>query len=353
MNDKKVVFSGIQPTGKLHIGNYLGAIDLWKENQSQNRNIFCIVDMHAITVPEAITPKALKEKTREVAAIYLASGIDPRQSDIFIQSQIKEHAQLSWYLNCVTPLGWLGKMTQFKDKSQKGESVGAGLLNYPVLMASDILLYQTDIVPVGKDQQQHLELTRNIAQRFNSLYGETFKIPEALIRSKGAKIMGLDDPTKKMSKSIGEVNPNHSIGILDEPQIIRKSIMRAVTDSGNDTSIYTCGEGVKNLLTIYQAITKLPDDSVDKHFVGKGYGFLKKEVADTVITLLSPIQQEYKKIIDDKSYIDNILLNSANNIRPIAAKTIDKVEKGMGIGGGLRKPAQSDHSQTQGKDTSR
>ena len=231
---RAVVFSGVQPTGKLHIGNYIGAISQWVEHQDKYESIFCIVDLHAITIPEAVRPEYLRAKTREVAALYIACGIDPDRAAIFVQSHVSAHAELAWILNCVTPLGWLERMTQYKSKAAQAESVGTGLLVYPALMAADILLYDTNFVPVGEDQRQHIELTRDVAERLNHLFGPVFTIPEAMIREGGARIMGLDDPTAKMSKSIGEVQAGHSIGLLDEPSAIRKAIMRAVTDSGSE-----------------------------------------------------------------------------------------------------------------------
>src|SRR4051794_20445258 len=280
------VLSGIQPSGNLHIGNYLGELGNWVRIQHDYESIFCIVDLHAITVYQ--DPNELRSKIREIAALFLAAGIDPKHSRIVVQSTVAAHAELAWLLTCVTPMGWLERMTQFKAKSAAQESVGDGLFQYPVLMAADILLYQAAIVPVGEDQMQHLELARDIAQRFNSLYGETFTMPATRLASVGARIMGLDDPTSKMSKSA--VGAGHRVGLLDPPDKIRKTIMKATTDSNPVVDFDTMGPGVKNLLAIYQAFSGWTSDEMSAHFAGMRYGDLKKQVAEATIASLEPMQ---------------------------------------------------------------
>jgi tryptophanyl-tRNA synthetase len=329
---KPVVFSGIQPTGKLHIGNYIGAITQWVENLDRFDNIFCIVDLHAITIPEVVRPEYLRAKTREVAALYVASGIDTDRAAVFVQSHISAHAELAWILNCLTPLGWMERMTQYKAKASRQESVGTGLLVYPALMAADILLYNTNYVPVGEDQRQHIELTRDVAERFNHMFGPVFTIPEAMIREGGERIMGLDDPTAKMSKSIGEEQAGHSIGLLDPPGAIRKAIMRAVTDSGSEVLFEKASPGVLNLLNIYQVLSRKSRQEVEANFEGKGYGTLKKETADLVIACLEPLQKRYAEITADQSYIEGILKEGADRIRPTAEATLARVKEQMGIG---------------------
>jgi tryptophanyl-tRNA synthetase len=285
---KARVLSGVQPSGHLHLGNYLGALKNWAEIQGSYESIFCIVDLHAITVYQE--PAVLAAKIRETAALFIASGIDPKQSSIVVQSSISGHAELSWMLTCVTPIGWLNRMTQFKAKSEKQETIGDGLLQYPVLMAADILLYQAKIVPVGEDQAQHLELARDIAQRFNALYGETFVMPETRLPAVGARIMGLDDPTVKMSKSVG--GANHAIALLDPPELIRKKIARATTDSQPAIDLNNMAAGVSNLLTIAQAC----DASVTKESVaGMRYGDFKKRVTEAVVSRLEPIQKNVSR----------------------------------------------------------
>ncbi len=326
---KKTVFSGIQPTGNIHIGNYLGAIQHWVSSQDNYNNIFCVVDLHAITVPQ--DPKVLKTKSRELAGLLLASGIDPEKSELFVQSHISEHCELAWILNCVTPMGWMQRMTQFKEKSEKQkELVSVGLFDYPVLMAADILLYQTDLVPVGEDQKQHVEITRDIAQRFNSTYGETFKIPEPVIAEIGARIMGLDDPTKKMSKS--ETSQNHAILLLDPPDSIRAKVMRATTDSLREIKFDENRPGVYNLLVIYELFTKKSREEIESIYEGKGYADFKKDLAEVIIEGIRPVQERYKEITKDPAYIDSILTKSAEKLRPIANKTVNLVKERMGIG---------------------
>lgn len=325
---KKRVFSGIQPSGNLHIGNYLGAIKNWVAEQHKYHNVFCIVDLHALTVPQE--PQALYQKTREVALLYLACGIDLEHCAIFAQSHISAHSELTWLLNCITPLGWLERMTQFKDKATKQESVGTGLLDYPVLMAADIILYDTHYVPVGEDQKQHLELTRDIAQRFNHLYGETFVIPEVLIPKAGARVMGLDDPTSKMSKS--EEKQGHALHLLDPPKVLRKSIMRATTDSLNRIAFDRENQpGIYNLLNIYQAITGQSEEEILSEFEGQGYGNLKKRVVEAVIATLEPIQKRYHEMAEEPGYVDQVLKEGADRVRPIAEHRLHDVQKKMGL----------------------
>jgi tryptophanyl-tRNA synthetase len=324
MELKARVFSGVQPSGQLHIGNYLGALKNWAEIQGAYESIFCIVDLHAVTVYQE--PKELASKIRETAALFLAAGIDPAQSSVIVQSSVAEHAELAWMLTCVTPLGWLQRMTQFKAKAEKQEIIGDGILQYPVLMAADILLYQAAIVPVGEDQSQHLELTRDIAQRFNSLYGETFVVPATHLPIVGARVMGLDDPTQKMSKSA--TGSFHAIALLDDPKTIQKKISRATTDSQPAVDIETMGPGIANLLTIAQAC----DPSFTKESVnGLRYGDFKKRVTEAVIARLEPIQIRYREVTADPAYIDGILTRGKQHVLPIAQDTVRKVKAAMGL----------------------
>jgi tryptophanyl-tRNA synthetase len=321
---KARVLSGLQPSGQLHIGNYLGAVKNWAEIQGGYESIFCIVDLHAVTVYQE--PKELAAKIRETAALFLAAGIDPEQSSVIVQSSVSGHAELAWMLTCVTPLGWLQRMTQFKAKAEKQETIGDGLLQYPVLMAADILLYQAAIVPVGEDQSQHLELTRDIAQRFNSLYGQTFVVPATHLPIVGARIMGLDDPTQKMSKSA--TGSGHAIALLDDLKTIQKKILRATTDSQPAVDVETMGPGIANLLTIAQAC----DSSVTKESVnGMRYGDFKKRVAEAVIARLEPIQKRYREVTADPAYIDGILTRGREHVLPIAEDTVRKVKSAMGL----------------------
>jgi tryptophanyl-tRNA synthetase len=325
---KKRVFSGVQPSGNLTIGNYLGAIKNWADEQHKYENVFCIVDLHALTVPQ--DPVELYQKTREVALLYLACGLDLQDCAIFIQSHIPAHSELTWLLNCVTPLGWLERMTQYKDKAAKQESVGAGLIDYPVLMAADIILYDSHYVPVGEDQKQHVELTRDIAQRFNNLYGETFVLPEVLIPKAGARIKGLDDPTAKMSKSSNV--QGHALRLLEPPDVLRKSIMRATTDSLNRIAFDPENQpGVTNLLIIYQAQTNKNQAEILAEFEGKGYGHLKKQVAEAVIATLEPIQQRYHDMAKDPAYIEQLLVQGADRVRPIAEHRLRVAQERLGL----------------------
>ncbi|MCL6545984.1 MAG: tryptophan--tRNA ligase [Bryobacteraceae bacterium] len=321
------VFSGVQPSGNLHIGNYLGALKTWTRLQHDYECIYCIVDLHAITVYQ--DPKELLQKIRDTAALFLASGIDPQVSSVIVQSSISAHAELAWMLTCVTPMGWLSRMTQFKAKAEKQETVGDGLFQYPVLMAADILLYQAAIVPVGDDQTQHVELTRDIAQRFNSLYGETFVVPETKLPAVGARIMGLDDPLKKMSKS--EPGSGHAVALLDPPEAVRRKIMRATTDSNPAVDFDALGPGVQNLLNIFQAFSEWSDDQMRAHFSGMRYGELKKQVAEMVITHLEPLQARYRQIISEPGYLDGVLREAAARVRPIADSTVELVKRRMGL----------------------
>ncbi len=325
---KKRVFSGIQPSGNLHIGNYLGAIKNWVAEQHKYHNVFCIVDLHALTVPQ--DPAELYQKTREVALLYLACGLSLADCAVFIQSHIPAHSELTWLLNCVTPLGWLERMTQYKDKAAKQESVSTGLIDYPVLMAADILLYDSHYVPVGEDQKQHVELTRDVAQRFNNLYGETFVPPEVLIPKAGARIKGLDDPTAKMSKS--STVQGHALRLLDPPGVLRKSIMRATTDSLNRIAFDAENQpGVTNLLTIYQALTNKNEEEILAEFEGKGYGNLKKQVAEVVIATLEPIQARYNQMAEDPAYIEQVLKEGADRVRPIAENRLRVAQERLGL----------------------
>ncbi len=294
---KKRVFSGIQPTGQIHLGNYLGAIKHWVELQDEYENLFCIVNSHAITLP--IEPIFLKSQTYELVKLLLACGISPKRSGLFIQSEVDEHPALAWLLDCQVSMGEMQRMTQFKDKSLKNpKSVNVGLFNYPILMASDILLYQSDLVPVGEDQKQHLELTRNVAEKFNRDFGDCFKVPEPLIAKVGARVMGLDDPKVKMSKS--HKGANHAIFLLDEPDVIVKKIKKVITDSMGVIAFDEKREGIFNLLNIYMLLSDESPEKIEERFKNKGYGDFKKELAEVVIQSLKPIQERYKEISDDE-----------------------------------------------------
>ncbi len=328
---RKRVFSGVQPTGNIHLGNYLGAIRNWVADQREFDNLFCIVDLHAITILP-IDPHELHMNTRKVAALFLACGLDPRYCRLFIQSHVRQHAEASWIMNCFTPIGWLQRMTQFKTKAGENmESVGTGLLCYPVLMACDILLYQTHYVPVGEDQRQHLELTRDLAQRFNSMYGqEVFTIPEPQIRQVGARIMSLDDPTKKMSKS--DSNDFSRINLFDDPKLIKKKIARATTDSLRSVKFDEARPGITNLLTIYQMLTGQSQQEIEAEFEGKGYGDFKTALTDRVVATLEPIQQRYYELINDLPTLEAILKQSADEVRPLAEATLQHIKQVVGLG---------------------
>jgi len=330
--NKKRIFSGIQPSGMLHLGNYVGAILQWLEVQHQYQSFFCVVDWHTLTIPQALTAKQRVANCHQTIALYLACGIDPKACTLFIQSHVKEHTELAWILNCVTPVGWLERMTQYKSKSQTQKSVGAGLMNYPVLMAADILLYQTDIVPVGDDQKQHVEISCDIAERFNHMFGPTFKVPKVEIRESGARIMGLDDPTQKMSKSIGELKAGHLVGLLDSEKQLKKTIMSAVTDSSQETRFDHAGAGVLNLLAIYQTLSKQSKTQIEERFAGQGYGFLKKSVIEIVLETLTPIQQRYNDLIKNWDYLNQIIQTGSETARACACLTMTKVNQTLGLG---------------------
>ena len=317
----------MQPSGNLHIGNYLGALKNWVKIQYDYECIFCIVDLHAITTYQQ--PEELRAKIVEIAALYLAAGIDPKHSSIMVQSTVPAHAELAWMLTCVTPVGWLERMTQFKAKSAAQESISDGLLQYPVLMAADILLYQAAIVPVGEDQSQHLELTRDIAQRFNSLYGETFIMPSTSLPAVGARIMGLDDPAVKMSKSAA--GAGHAVALLDPPETIRKKLLRATTDSNPGVDFEALGAGVANLLGIYQAFSGWDNNQMRAHFSGMRYGDLKKQTAEMVVSHLEPFQQRYREIVSDPEYVKGVLRAGAERVTPIANSTVGMVKRRMGL----------------------
>lgn len=324
---KARIFSGVQPSGNLHIGNYLGALKNWVKIQGDYESIFGIVDLHAVTVYQ--DPSELRAKIRETAGLFLAAGIDPKQSSIVVQSSVPEHSELAWMLTCVTPVGWLERMTQYKAKAQAQETVGDGLLQYPVLMAADILIYQAAIVPVGDDQAQHLELTRDIAQRFNSLYGETFTMPATHMPAVGARVMGLDEPDKKMSKSA--TGTGHAIGLLDPPDQIRKKIMRATTDSQPCVDFEHMGAGVRNLIEIAQAFMDWTSEQSQAEFNGLRYGDLKKKVAEIVATRIEPFQQRYREIRSEPGYLDGVLKQGADHVAPIANSTVRLAKERMGL----------------------
>ncbi len=324
---KKIVFSGVQPSGNLHIGNYLGAISQWVKMQDEYNCIFCVVDYHAITVKQ--DPKVLRKKIIDAAKLYIALGIDPKKSVIFQQSDITAHAELTWILNCVARIADLNKMTQFKEKAGKNqETVSVGLYDYPILMAADILLYDTDAVPVGDDQAQHVELTRVLARRFNTQFGDTFKVPELIIRKEGARIMSLDDPTKKMSKSAA--SEYNYIALADDPVKAESKILKAVTDSGKEI-IYDPDKkpAIANLLTIYSLLSDIPIKELEKKYQGKGYGDFKKDLAGVIKAFLIKFQEKYNSIKD--SEIKKILKNGSDRIKPIAEETIKRTKKKIGV----------------------
>ena len=324
----KRVFSGVQPTGNIHLGNYLGALKQFVELQEDNECIYCIVDEHAITVPQ--DPKELKKHILDVAALYLAVGLDPKKSIIFVQSQVSGHAELGWILTCCANTGELFRMTQFKAKSQGKESVGAGLLTYPTLMAADILLYDTDVVPVGNDQKQHIELTRDLAIRVNHHYGKTFVVPDGRFMKEGARIMALDDPTSKMSKSAENIHSR--ISLLDEPSKIKKSIMKATTDSDGIVKFDAENKpGISNPLNIYSALSEKTVAELETMYEGKGYGDFKKDLVEVTIDALAPIKQRYQEIRESKELIE-ILNDGAQKADAIAQETMKRVRKNFGLG---------------------
>ncbi|WP_427339688.1 tryptophan--tRNA ligase [Caloranaerobacter sp. DY30410] len=328
MSDKKVILSGIKPSGELTLGNYLGAIKNWIELQDEYECYYCIVDLHAITVPQV--PKDLRRNTLEILAQYIASGIDPEKNTIFIQSHVSEHAELAWVLNCLTYMGELNRMTQFKEKSRKNEAnLNAGLFTYPVLMAADILLYQADLVPVGEDQKQHLELARDIAKRFNNRYSETFKIPEAYISKVGARIMSLQDPTSKMSKS--DSNENGYILLKDSPDVIRRKIKRAVTDSLNRVKYCDEQPGIKNLITIYSKLSGDSIEEIEKRYEGQGYAKFKADLAEVVVEGLRPLRERFEDLMKNKDYLEKVYIEGANRAQRVARKTLSKVYRKVGF----------------------
>ena len=327
---QELLFSGIQPTNNIHIGNYIGALKQWVEIQHRYRCLFCVVDLHAITVPQ--DPKMLRENILNVAATYLAVGIDPERSAIFIQSEVPQHAELGWILGTMTKIAELERMTQFKDKSVKrGENVGAGLFTYPALMAADILLYGTTVVPVGEDQLQHLELTRVLARRFNAEYGETFAVPQALVQKIGARIMGLDDPSGKMSKSAASAY--NYISLTDDADTIRKKFSKAVTDSGTAIAYDAVKRpAISNLLTIFHHATGRPIKEIEAEFAGKGYGDFKKALAEAVIAMLQPVQERYRVYRDDPKQLMKILDNGRDAAAEMAEKKMKVVRERVGLG---------------------
>lgn len=323
----KRIFSGIQPSGNLHIGNYLGAIKNWVKLQDEFESIFCVVDLHAITVPQ--DPEELRKKTLEIAKIYLASGIDIQKSSIFIQSHVHEHTELTWILNTIAKMPELDKMTQFKDKTQKGgrESAAVGLYDYPILMVADILLYDAEKVPVGEDQVQHVELTRTIGKRFNSRFGETFVIPEPFVVKEGMRIMALDDPTSKMSKSAA--SEYNYIALTDDADTIRKKIKKAVTDSGSEIKYQDDKPALKNLINIYCGFSDKTPKEIEKMYVGKGYGDFKNDLAEVIVASLKPIQEKMQALSDEE--VLKILEDGANKVRSIAEKKMQEVKKKVGF----------------------
>ena len=325
---KKIIFSGVQPSGTLTLGNYLGALKNWAELEEDYRCYYCVVDMHAITVRQ--DPAELRRRTLDVAALYMAAGIDPKRSVIYVQSHVPQHAELGWVLNCFTYLGELSRMTQYKDKAAKHQdNLNSGLFTYPVLMAADILLYQADLVPVGSDQKQHVELTRDLATRFNNLYGDVFTVPEPYIGKAGARIMSLQEPTSKMSKS--DPNPNGYISILDDADTIRRKVKRAVTDSDGEIRLSPDKPGVSNLLAIYAACRGVTPEQAEAEFSGMGYGALKDGVSEAVIAELAPLQEKYRAIRGDKGYLEGILRENAEIASRAATKTLRKVHKKVGF----------------------
>ena len=328
LGDKKVLFSGMQATGNLTLGNYLGALKNWVNLSDEYECFYSVVDMHSITVRQ--DPAVLRKRARALLTLYIAAGLDPEKNCIYYQSHVSGHAELSWILSCFTYMGELNRMTQFKDKAAKhADNINAGLFTYPVLMAADILLYQADVVPVGIDQMQHLELTRDIAQRFNGIYGDVFTIPEAYIGKVGAKIMSLQDPAKKMSKS--DENPNGSIYLMDDPDTIMRKFKRAVTDSEGQILYRDEQPGIKNLISIYCACTGKTPEEVEREFDGKGYGEFKPAVGEAVVSVLKPLQERVDELSRDKGYIDSVIKNNAEKAQYFANKTLRKVQKKVGF----------------------
>lgn len=328
IGDQKVLFSGMQATGNLTLGNYLGALKNWVNIADEYLTFFSVVDLHSITVRQ--DPAELRKRARNLLTLYIAAGLDPEKNCIYYQSHVSGHAELSWILNCFTYMGELNRMTQFKDKAAKhADNINAGLFTYPVLMAADILLYQADVVPVGKDQMQHLEITRDIAQRFNAIYGDVFTIPEPYLGKAGAKIMSLQDPGKKMSKS--DENPNGSIYLMDDPDTVIRKFKRAVTDSEAQIVYRDEQPGIKNLIDIYVACTGKSVEDVVKEFDGRGYGEFKLAVGEAVVSELRPLQERFAQLSKDKAYIDSVIKNNAQKAEYYATKTLRKVQKKVGF----------------------
>lgn len=328
LNDKKVLFSGMQATGTLTLGNYLGALKNWVTLSDEYETFYSVVDMHSITVRQE--PAVLRNRARSLLTLYIAAGLDPEKNCIYYQSHVSGHAELAWILNCFTYMGELNRMTQFKDKAQKhADNINAGLFTYPILMAADILLFQADVVPVGIDQMQHLEITRDIAQRFNSIYGDVFTIPEAYLGKTGAKIMSLQEPTKKMSKS--DENPNASIFLTDDPDTIIRKCKRAVTDSGSEILYSEDKPGIRNLIDIYTAMTGKTSEETVREFDGKGYGEFKLAVGETIVSCLKPMQDKVADLSKDKAYIDGIIKENAEKAEYFSMKTIRKVQRKVGF----------------------
>ncbi len=326
--NKKTVFSGIQPSGNLTIGNYLGALRNFSQFTDNYDCLYCVVDQHALTVRQ--NPAELRRRTYEVLALYIACGLDPDKSILYVQSHVPAHAQLAWILDCYTMFGELSRMTQFKDKSAKNaDNINAGLFTYPVLMAADILLYQTDFVPVGEDQKQHLEITRDIANRFNTVYGPTFTVPEPIIKRTGAKIQSLAEPDKKMSKS--DANENAVVRILDDKDTIIRKFRRAVTDSGSEVRRADDKPGIGNLMTIYSCFTGKTDEEIEAEFAGKGYGDFKTAVGEACACELAPLQERYKKLLADKAYLEQVMKQNAERAAYLARKTLSKVYRKVGF----------------------
>lgn len=328
LDGKKSLFSGMQATGTLHIGNYLGALKNWLEFEEEYECFYCVVDMHSITIRQ--DPAELRRKARALLTLYIAAGLNPEKNCIYYQSHVSAHAELSWILNCYTYMGELSRMTQYKDKAAKhNDNINAGLFTYPVLMAADILLFQSDVVPVGDDQKQHIEITRDIAQRFNSIYGEVFTIPEPYIKKTGARIMSLQEPMKKMSKS--DENENASIYLLDDTDTIIRKFKRAVTDSDNEIRYSKEKPGISNLIEIYGIAAGKSIAETEKEFMGKGYGDFKLAVGEAVASMLKPIQDRFGELSRDKAYIDGIIKNNAEKASYFANKTLRKVQKKVGF----------------------
>lgn len=328
INGQKVLFSGMQPSGNLTLGNYLGALKNWVDISEEYQTFYCVVDEHSITVRQ--DPAELRKRVRTLMALYIAAGLDPEKNCIYVQSHVSAHAELAWILNCFTYVGELQRMTQYKDKSAKhADNINAGLLTYPVLMAADILLYQADVVPVGIDQKQHLEITRDIATRFNNIYGDVFTIPEVYLGKAGARIMSLQDPEHKMSKS--DENPNASIYLMDDKDTIMRKFKRAVTDLEAQVRYREEQPGIRNLIDIYAACTGKTPQEVEKEFDGKGYGDFKMAVGEAVIAQLAPMQARYQEIIGEKTYLDGIMKENAEKAAYFANKTLRKVQKKIGF----------------------